>query len=95
MRTIIQVDKQFSYSIGPESFTINYKPAVHEGDSNSLHSIEINNMDISALREMLSKIGQALPSSERTKVGSRRIGRPQIKQTTKGVVWEEEPSPTE
>ena len=95
MRTIIQVDKQFSYSIGTESFTINYKPAVNEGDSNSLHSIEIHNMDISALREILSEIGQALPSSERTKVGSRRIGRPQIKQTTKGIVWEEEPSPAE
>ena len=91
MRTIIQVDKQFSYSIGPESFTINYKPAVNEGDSNSLHSIEINNMDISALREMLSKIGQALPSSERTKVGSGRIGRPPVKQTTKGTGGEEEP----
>ena len=91
MRTIIQVDKQFSYSIGPESFTINYKPAVHEGDSNSLHSIEIHNMDISALREILSEIGQALPSSDRTKVGSRRIGLPQIEQTTKGTVGEKEP----
>ena len=95
MRAIIQVDKQFSYSVGPQSFTINYKPAVNEGDSNSLHSIEINNMDISALREMLSKIGQALPSSERTKVGSRRIGHPQIKLTAKGTVGEEEPSPAE
>ena len=95
MRTIIQVDEQFSYSIGPESFTINYKPAVHEGDSNNLRSIEVHNMDISALRGILSKIGQALPSSERTKVGSRRIGRPQLKQTTKGVVWEEESSPAE
>jgi len=91
LRAIIQVDKQFSYSIGPESFTINYKPAVHEGDSNSLHSIEIHNMDISALRGILSEIGQALPSSDRMKVGSGRIGRSQRRQTTKGTVGEEEP----
>ena len=90
LRTIIQVDKQFSYSIGPKSFTINYKPAVHEGDSNNLRSIEVHNMDIPVLRQILTEIGRALPSSAGPKVGSRRI-----RQTTKGIVWEEEPSPTE
>ena len=95
MRAIIRVDKQFSYSIGPKSFTINYKPAVHEGDSNNLRSIEVHNMDIPVLRQILIEIGEALPSNAGTKVGSRRIRHPQEKPTTKGVVGEEKPFPAE
>ena len=95
MRAVIRVDKQFSYSIGPESFMINYKPALNEGDSNSLRSIEVHNMDISVLREILTEIGRALPSSAGANAGSRRIRHPQEKQTTKGIVGEEEPSPAQ
>jgi len=91
LRPIVQVDKQFSYSIGPESFTISYKPAVHEGDSKSLRSIEVHNVDLSVLREILSEIGRALPGSVVTKVGSRRDRQPKGEQTTKATVGDKEP----
>jgi len=89
LRPVIQVDKQFSYSVGPESFTINYKPALHEGDSNSLRSIEIHNVDISVLRRILNEIGQTLPISGEPRIDSRRNGHPQEKQTAKGTVRKE------
>ena len=68
MRAVIKVDEQFSYSVGPESFTINYKPVVREGESNSLRSIEVHNTDLLVLREILTKIWRALPASVGTRL---------------------------